>query len=99
MVEIINLRCSEGMDSACWAQYLPPRMSCAVQRSTVCRYQLALSYVDEELMIQLDGAHADKAAAARSALLLNAAACELRVEDWHGAIAHCQEVRHVGASH
>jgi hypothetical protein len=65
----------------------------ALSNEAVRRYQLALSYVDEELMMQLDGAHADKAAAARSALLLNAAACQLRIEDWHGAAAHCQEVQ------
>ena len=42
--------------------------------------------------MQLDGPHADKATAVRSALLLNAAACQLRLEDWHGAIGHCSEV-------
>ncbi len=42
--------------------------------------------------MQLDGPHAEQATAARAALLLNAAACQLRLEDWHGAIAHCHEV-------
>ena len=56
------------------------------------RYQLALSYVDEELLMQLDGPHAEQATAARSSLLLNAAACQLQLDDWHGAIAHCHEV-------
>ncbi len=56
------------------------------------RYQLALSYVDEELLMQLDGPHAEQATAARAALLLNAAACQLQLEDWHGAVAHCHEV-------
>ena len=49
--------------------------------------------------MQLDGPHADKATAARTALLLNAAACQLQVEDWHGAIAHCHEVPLPAARH
>ena len=42
--------------------------------------------------MQLDGPHAEQATAARSSLLLNAAACQLRMEDWHGAVARCHEV-------
>ena len=65
----------------------------AILCAPVCRYQLALSYVDEELMMQLEGRHLEAATAARTPLLLNSAACELRRQNWHAAIAHCQEVR------
>lgn len=64
----------------------------------MCRYQLALSYVDEELMMQLEGRHLEAATQARTPLLLNSAACELRRQNWHAAIAHCQEVRHRAAA-
>jgi tetratricopeptide (TPR) repeat protein len=51
------------------------------------RYALALSYVDEELMIQLEGFHHEKATAERSAALLNAAAAHLRLGDAAAAAA------------
>lgn len=43
-------------------------------------------------MIQLEGPHVEKAQAERTPLLLNMAACHLRKQDWHAAIASCQEV-------
>lgn len=42
--------------------------------------------------MQLEGPHLEAATAARTPLLLNSAACELRRQNWHAAIAHCQEV-------
>ena len=93
-----TLRSHFCADSACRPPCFAFPTLVALDVQLMHRYQLALSYVDEELMMQLDGAHAEKATAARSALLLNAAACQLHAEDWHGAIAHCQEVQHVTAS-
>ena len=54
--------------------------------------------MDEELLIQLEGPHLDRAQAERTPLLLNVAACHLRQQDWHAAIADCQEVRPVAVA-
>lgn len=57
---------------------------------TPCR--LALSYLDEDLLMQLQGFHLEKAEAVRQPILLNMAACSLRQGDFHAAIAQCSEV-------
>lgn len=50
------------------------------------RYRVALSFVDEDLLIQLQGFHYDKAMAARAPALLNMGACHLRLGEFHEAI-------------
>ena len=56
------------------------------------RYSVALSFVDEDLMIQLQGFHYDKAVAARTPALLNSAACHLKLENYNGCIGAASQV-------
>lgn len=56
------------------------------------RYSVALSFVDEDLMIQLQGFHYDKAVAARTPALLNSAACHLKLENYNAAIGAATQV-------
>lgn len=56
-----------------------------------CR--LALSFLNEDLLLQLEGFHLDKAQAVRAPALANMAACQLRLQDYNAAITSCNEVR------
>ena len=56
------------------------------------KYRLAVSYINEDLLIQLGDFHFDKAVAVRRPAQLNIAACQLRLGDLHGAVATCSEV-------
>ena len=56
------------------------------------RYALALSYVDEDFMMQLEGRHLDQAQAIKIPVHLNMAAAQLRERDPHTAAFNCSEV-------
>eukprot|EP00887_Chlorella_sp_A99_P006126 scaffold22.g6126.t1 len=63
-----------------------------MEEEALAKYRHALTYIDEDLMIQLQGPHLDKAIAVRLPILLNMAACSLKAGDYHTAVAHCTEV-------
>ena len=52
----------------------------------LAEYRAALDFVDEELMLQLHGAHVDVANSVRLPALLNSAAVHSGLEDWQGAL-------------
>jgi len=56
------------------------------------RYSVALSFVDEDLMIQVQGFHYDKAIATRVPALLNSSACHLKLGDHNAAISSASQV-------
>jgi tetratricopeptide (TPR) repeat protein len=56
------------------------------------RYRAALSFVDEDLLIQLEGPHFERAMAARTPALLNMAACHLRLGEHADAIGAASQV-------
>ena len=59
------------------------------------KYAMALSYMDQDFMFQLQGPHELKASAVRLPTLLNIAACHLQLQDYQGAIgAATQAQRH-----
>lgn len=55
------------------------------------KYAMGLSYLNEELLMQLEGVHLDKANAVRLPILLNIAACHLRLQDFSEAIGCCSQ--------
>lgn len=61
-------------------------------QEALAKYSLALSFVDEDLMIQLQGFHYDQASAERIPALLNVAACHLKQENYQAAIAAASQV-------
>ena len=50
------------------------------------KYAMALSYLNQDFMFQLQGPHEDKANAVRLPVLLNMAACHLQLADYRGAV-------------
>ena len=56
------------------------------------KYAMALSYINEDFMVQLEGPHADRAHGVRLPIHLNMAACQIRLADWHGAVWNCSQV-------
>jgi tetratricopeptide (TPR) repeat protein len=56
------------------------------------KYTTALSYVDEDLLIQLEGFHYDKAMECRTPALLNMAAVHRKTGDHHAAVGLCSQV-------
>ncbi len=64
----------------------------AVELAAACRYSLALSYVDEDFLMQLEGRHLTQAQAIKIPIHLNMAACQLREGDPHTAVFNCSEV-------
>lgn len=50
------------------------------------KYAMALSYMDQDFMYQLQGPHEQLANAVRVPVLLNMAACHLHLQDYQGAI-------------
>jgi tetratricopeptide (TPR) repeat protein len=56
------------------------------------RYSVALSFVDEDLMIQIQGFHYDKAIQTRVPALLNSSACHLKLSDYNAAISSASQV-------
>ena len=59
-------------------------------------YAMALSHLGEDLLMQLEGRHLTAAEAVRVPILLNMAACQLRLDDIHGAAANCSQVQLMG---
>lgn len=57
------------------------------------KYAMALSYINEDFMIQLQGPHAVKAQSLKTPIHLNMAACQIKVQDWHGVVWNCSQVR------
>ena len=55
------------------------------------KYAMGLSHLNEDLLMQLEGVHLDKANAVRLPILLNMAACHLRLQDYNEAIACCTQ--------
>ena len=56
------------------------------------KYAMALSYINDDFMVQLHGPHADKACAVKQPVHLNMAACQLMLKDWQGAAWNCTQV-------
>ncbi|KAL4443626.1 hypothetical protein ABPG75_011363 [Micractinium tetrahymenae] len=56
------------------------------------KYRLALSYLNEDVLMQLGDFHFHKAMALKRPVQLNIAACQLKQEDYPGAITTCSEV-------
>lgn len=55
---------------------------------------MALSYINDDFMVQLHGPHADKAGSVKQPVHLNMAACQLKLKDWQGAVWNCSQVQH-----
>ncbi len=71
-------------------QSLLPHSSPSVSHFIVMQ---ALSYMDEDFLMQLEGMYLDKAHAVKLPVHLNMAACQLQLGDYHTAIYNCTEVR------
>ena len=56
------------------------------------KYAMALSYINDDFMVQLHGPHAAKAGAVKQPVHLNMAACQLKLKDWQGAAWNCSQV-------
>ena len=56
------------------------------------KYAMALSYINDDFIVQLHGPHAAKAAAVKQPVHLNMAACQLKLKDWQGAEWNCSQV-------
>ncbi len=56
------------------------------------KYAMALSYINEDFMIQLEGPHAERAQAIRKPIHLNMAACQIKLKDWQGVVWNCSQV-------
>lgn len=56
------------------------------------KYGLSLSFLDDDLLIQLQGFHYDKAMELRLPAMLNMAACHLKLEKYHEAIVCTNQV-------
>lgn len=59
------------------------------------KYAMGLSHMNEDFLMQLEGVHLDKANAVRLPILLNMAACHLRLEDWASAVSCASQVSDV----
>jgi tetratricopeptide (TPR) repeat protein len=55
------------------------------------RNKIALDYIDEDMLFQLQGHYLDDAHAVKAPLHLNSAACYLKMEDWAAAAAQASE--------
>jgi len=56
-------------------------------KEALSRYSASISFIDEDLLMQLHGFHYDKAMETRLPALLNVAACHLKLGDYHSAIS------------
>ncbi|KAI8466791.1 MAG: 42 kDa peptidyl-prolyl isomerase-like protein [Monoraphidium minutum] len=56
------------------------------------KYAMALSYVDEEFLLQLEGPHLDRAEAVITPVHLNMAAAQIRLGDYATAVHNCGQV-------
>eukprot|EP00955_Chlamydomonas_euryale_P116728 366436-Chlamydomonas_euryale.AAC.13 len=64
----------------------------AAVRFSICKTQ-ALSYMDEDFLMQCEGFYLDKAHEVKMPVHLNMAACQLQLGDFNTAIYNCGEVR------
>lgn len=55
-------------------------------------YAMALSYIDEDFMMQLDGFHLEQAEKVKLPIHLNMAACQIKIGDYNTAAYNCSEV-------
>ena len=58
----------------------------------LAKYNMGLSHLNEDFLMQLEALHLDKANAVRLPILLNVAACHLRLQDYRAAIGCCSQV-------
>eukprot|EP00877_Chromochloris_zofingiensis_P010211 jgi/Chrzof1/5443/Cz16g03080.t1 len=56
------------------------------------KYAMALSFVDEDFMMQLEGPHLQKAEAVIMPIHLNMAAVQIKLEDYQTAVWNCTQV-------
>mmetsp|Transcript_16635 Transcript_16635/g.43499 ORF Transcript_16635/g.43499 Transcript_16635/m.43499 type:complete len:409 (+) Transcript_16635:43-1269(+) len=61
-------------------------------QEALSKYAVALSYMDEDFMIQLEGFYEDKAKQVKLPIHLNMAMCQLKSKDFQTAIYNCSEV-------
>ncbi|KXZ44317.1 hypothetical protein GPECTOR_69g410 [Gonium pectorale] len=61
-------------------------------KDALAKYALALSYMDEDFMYQLEGHYLDKAEAVKLRVHLNMAAAQLKTGDYNTAIYNCGQV-------
>ncbi|KAG2500970.1 hypothetical protein HYH03_000792 [Edaphochlamys debaryana] len=61
-------------------------------KDALAKYAMALSYMDEDFIYQLDGHYLDKAEKLKVLVHLNMAACQLKTEDYNTAIYNCGQV-------
>ncbi|KAK9820125.1 hypothetical protein WJX72_006361 [[Myrmecia] bisecta] len=61
-------------------------------RAALGRYSIALSYLNEDFMMQLDGFYLEKANDVKLPIHLNMAACQIKLGDYQTAIHNCSEV-------
>jgi tetratricopeptide (TPR) repeat protein len=59
------------------------------------RYAVSLSYLDDDLLMQLEGDYLDKAHSLKIPVHLNMAACQLQTGDQNTAIYNCTEVLNI----
>ena len=56
------------------------------------KYAVSLSYLDDDMLMQLEGDYLDKAHSLKIPVHLNMAACQLQTGDYNTAIYNCSEV-------
>ncbi|GLC34613.1 hypothetical protein PLESTM_000217400 [Pleodorina starrii] len=64
-------------------------------KEALAKYALALSYLDEDFMYQLEGHYLDKAEAVKVKVHLNMAATQLKTGDYGTAIYNCGQVLNI----
>ncbi|GIL72185.1 hypothetical protein Vretimale_335 [Volvox reticuliferus] len=64
-------------------------------KEALAKYALALSYMDEDFMYQLEGHYLDKAEAVKLRVHLNMAAAQLKTGDYNTAIYNCGQVLNI----
>lgn len=61
-------------------------------KEALAKYAVALSFLDEDFLMQLDGPFLDKAIDVKLPVHLNMAACQIKSGDYHTAIYNCNQV-------
>lgn len=82
----------ERLEAADWHRQLGNETFKAGDKTgALGKYAMALSYMDQDFMFQLQGVHEDQANAIRLPILLNMAACHLDLGDHKGAVEVCTQ--------
>jgi tetratricopeptide (TPR) repeat protein len=81
-LEAAERRRTEGNAAYKGAQY----------QEAIRKYNAALAFVDEDLLIQLQGFHYDRAMETRLPALLNASACHLKLGEYHAVVSAASQV-------